>query len=205
MGHDMYAFRLGLLAAPLALVACADPKPPATPPTELSAPPALADDGYAELVITADFPGTPAQVRAFLDDGSKIIYAMPDTDNISRPVGFTLTKGSAWTETGAERVLEFADGHYTFERVIEHAPERFAYQVWGFTGATGKNVEHVHGIQELRADPDGGTDFVWTYRVMPTAGWKRPFVQRFVDSDVRELLQTATDRVVAQAQQEMTP
>ena len=196
---------LALLFTAVLLAACGDPAPPATAPTQLSAPPPLADDGFAELVIRADFPGSPEQVRAFLDDGNKIIHAMPRTENISPPKGFELTKGASWTETGAERILEFEDGHYTFERVIGHAPERFEYQVWGFTSATGNNVEHVHGIQELRPDPDGGTDFIWTYKVKPTAGWKKPFVQRFVDSDVRELLQTATDRVAEQAREEMTP
>ena len=196
---------LFLLSSAALITACGDPAPPATAPTQLSTPPPLAEDGYAELVITADFPGTPAEVRAFLDDGNKIIYAMPSTENISRPKGFTLTKGTSWTEDGAERILEFEDGHYTFERVITHSPERFAYQVWGFTSATGKNVDHVHGIQALRPDPDGGTDFIWTYRVMPSAGWKKPFVQRFVDGDVRELLQTATDRVAEQARAEMVP
>ncbi len=201
----MFRTLLFSLLAACTISACGAAEPPATAPTQLSPPPPLADDGYAELVIRADFPGTPSEVRAFLDDGNKIIYAMPTTENISRPKDFQLTKGESWTETGAERILEFEDGHYTFERVIGHAPERFEYQVWGFTSANGRNVDHIHGIQELRADPNGGTDFIWTYKVMPTAGWKKPFVQRFVDSDVRELLQTATDRVAAQAREEMTP
>lgn len=196
--------RLALAAAALLAACAADPVPPATAPT-MTPPPTLQDDGYAELVIRADFPGTPAEVRAFLDEDNKLLYAMPDTERIARPVSYDLAKGEEWMATGSERVMKFSDDHYAFERVIEYSPTRFSYQVWGFTGANAANVDHIHGEQQLVADPDGGTDFIWTYRVMPTAGWKKPFVQRFVDSDVRELLQTATDRVAAQAREEMTP
>ena len=198
---------LAALFCAAALAACAaDPVPPATAPTTLTTPPALQDDGYAELVIRADFPGTPAEVRAFLDEDNKLLYAMPDTERIARPVSYDLTKGEQWMATGSERVMKFSDDHYAFERVIGYAPENFSYQVWGFTGANAANVDHIFGEQRLAPDPDGdGTDFIWTYRVMPTAGWKKPFVQRFVDSDVRELLQTATDRVAAQARKEMAP
>ncbi len=181
------------------ITACATPSPPATAPTDLTPPPALADEGYVEIVVSADFPGTPEQVRAWLDDGNKIIYAMEDTENISSPKRFTLTKGSSWTETGAERILEFNDGHFTFERVITHSPAKFDYQIWGFTSGTGNNVDHIYGKQELIADPNGGTDFIWTYRVMPNAGWKRPFVRRFVEGEVKDFLQIATDAVEAQA------
>ncbi len=194
------------LLAGLALSACATPAPPATPPTSLTPPPPLAEDGYVEIVVTADFPGTPEQVRAWLDDGNKIIYAMEDTDSIAAPKGFTLTKGSTWTETSAERILEFSDGHFTFERVITHSPAKFDYQVWGFTSATGNNVDHIYGKQELKPDPNGeGTDFIWTYRVMPDAGWKRPFVRRFVEGDVKDFLQIAMDKVEAQGALELAP
>ena len=197
--------RVALMLSLLLAACVGNPEPPATAPTASTAPPPLSENGYAQVVIRADFPGTPAEVRAYLDDGNKILYAMPDTDRIARPVSFELTKGETWTAAGSERVMKFSDDHYAFERVIDHSPESFTYQVWGFTGPNAANVDHIHGEQRLVADPDGGTDFIWTYRVKPTAGWKRPFVQRFVDSDVRELLQTATDRVAARAREDMTP
>ena len=199
-----YEFRCLLVTlAALGATACAAaPEPPATPPATLIAPPALTEDGYAELVVTERFPGTPAEVRAFLDTDQRLLLAMPDTAKIVRPVGGRLVRGTRWPEAGAERVLEFSDGHYAFERVTEFSPERFAYQVWGFTGPTAANVAHIHGIQELAPGPDGGTQFTWIYKVKPAAGWKRPFVQRFVDTDVRELLETATRSVAGQARRE---
>ena len=196
--------RLVLAAALLA--ACAgNPTPPATAPTALSAAPALQEDGYATVVITDTFPGTPAEARAFLDTDQRLLKAMPDTERIARPVGSTLLEGSRWPEAGAARVLEFSDGHYAFERVTDFSPERFAYQVWGFTGPNAANVGHIHGIQELTDAGDGTSIFTWTYKVLPSAGWKRPFVQRFVDSDVRELLETATRSVAAEAREQAAP
>jgi len=186
-----------MIAATL-ISGCAAPIPPETPPTDYNNPPAIIDGGYAEYIVRADFPYGVEETRQFMDTGSRMLMAMPDTDKIARPVAYEILQGNNWPETGAVRRLEFSDGHYAMERVLEFSPERFRYQVWGFTSATAKNVDYIVGEQTLR--PDGeGSDFLWIYRVKPNAGWKRRFVQKFVNDDVSVLLDTATASVVEAA------
>jgi len=167
-----------MIAATL-ISGCAAPIPPETPPTDYNNPPAIIDGGYAEYIVRADFPYGVEETRQFMDTGSRMLMAMPDTDKIARPVAYEILQGNNWPETGAVRRLEFSDGHYAMERVL-------------------KNVDYIVGEQTLR--PDGeGSDFLWIYRVKPNAGWKRRFVQKFVNDDVSVLLDTATASVVEAA------
>ncbi|MEL7540234.1 MAG: SRPBCC family protein, partial [Pseudomonadota bacterium] len=138
-------------------------------------------------------------LRAFIEDGNKIIAAMEETDNIKKPVDTVVVHG-IWPEEGAVRRLEFSDGHYTLERVLENDhPTLFRYQVWDFTAAAGNNLDYAVGQQAWEARPDGTSKLTWTYSLKPNAGYKRFFVQRFVNNDMRPLMDNALDVVKAQA------
>ncbi|MEL6363102.1 MAG: hypothetical protein AAFR21_18710, partial [Pseudomonadota bacterium] len=96
--------------------------------------------------------------------------------------------------------LEFSDGHYTLEQVLENDfPTLFRYQVWDFTAAAGNNLEYAVGQQAWEVLPDGRSKLTWTYSLKPNAGYKRFFVQRFVNNDMRPLMENALDVVKAQA------
>lgn len=197
--------RLLFLMLLFGLSACGQPLPPEDPPSNIESYPEMDDGPFAIHVATAEFPGTIAETRNFLDTDSRLLLAMPDTDKIARPVSYVQLKGESWPSEGAARRLKFSDGHYALERVTEYTADRFGYQVWGFTSATSKNVKYIHGVQELSQNSQGGTDFTWTYKVRPTANWKHRFVQSFVDKEVGKMIDTATRTVEAQAAEEGTP
>ena len=127
---------------------------------------------------------------------------MEETDNIKKPVDVVVLSGN-WPEEGAVRRLEFSDGHYTLERVIENDfPTLFHYQVWDFTTAAGNNLDYAIGQQVWEEMESGQSKLTWTYSLRPNAGYKRFFVQRFVDNDMQPLMDNALDKVQAQANAE---
>ena len=194
----------------LMLSACAGERPaPDTPPT-LDTAPAPRQDSAAKFAVyeTERLFGLPRdELVAWLatdpsgsDTGfGRIVAAMEETPRIKKPVRSTALEGQ-WPEDGAVRRLTFSDGHHVLERVLANElPERFAYQVWGYTTSAGRNLDYAIGEQRFEALSDGRTRMVWTYSLKPDAGFKRPFVQRFVDEDMRPLMDEALDRVMAQS------
>lgn len=124
---------------------------------------------------------------------------MEETDNIKKPVDVVVLSGN-WPAVGAVRRLEFSDGHYTLERVIENDfPVLFRYQVWGFTSAAGNNLDYAISQQSWKEIQPGQSQLTWTYSLRPNASYKRFFVQRFVDNDMQPLMNNALDRVQAKA------
>lgn len=182
------------------LVGCAGANaPPSEPPTYTGDVPAITKGRYAVYETERVFNAPLEPLRIFLADGNKIIAAMEETDNIKKPIDAVVLSGT-WPEDGAVRRLEFSDGHYTLERVIENDfPTLFRYQVWNFTTAAGNNLDYALGAQVWEALPDDQSKLTWTYSLRPNAGYKRFFVQRFVDNDMRPLMDNALDAVKAQA------
>lgn len=192
--------KVSVVAASVALVACAgNVAPPSIPPSDVNSAPEISGGPYAtyETVRVFDAPLEP--LRRYIADGNKIVAAMEETDNIKKPVDVVVLSGT-WPEVGAVRRLEFSDGHYTLERVLENAfPTLFRYQVWDFTAAAGNNLDYAVGQQAWEVLPDGRSQLTWTYSLRANAGFKRPFVQRFVNNDMRPLMENALDTVQAQA------
>lgn len=182
------------------LTACAgNTEAPKTAPGYTGEFPAISDGPYAtyETVRVFDAPLEP--IRRYIEDGNKIVAAMEETDNIKKPVDVVVLSGD-WPEVGAVRRLEFSDGHYTLERVLENDfPTSFRYQVWGFTAAAGKNLDYALGQQAWRELPGGRSELTWTYSLRPNAFYKKFFVQRFVENDMRPLMDKALDAVKVQA------
>jgi len=173
--------------------------PPSVPPDYTGSAPEVTGGKHAVYETERVFYGPLEPLREFLADGNKIVSAMEETDNIKKPVDIVVLSG-AWPEEGAVRRLEFSDGHYTLERVLENDyPDLFRYQVWNFTTSAGKNLDYALGKQVWTVLPDGGTKLTWTYSLKPNAGYKRLFVQRFVDNDMRPLMESALDKVKSDA------
>ena len=182
--------------------ACSSPAPPAVPPSDTSTFPALRDSGYAATTLIRDYPMPPARFRAWVEDGNKFVAGFEESGSIAKPVDTVYLTGD-WPGPGATRRVELADGHYVLERVVANTPDRFEYQIWAMTNAAGRNVDHVHGVQQFDANATGGTTLTWTYKVLPNARWKRPFVGRFVRNEITPFLAGSLDNLEAWAAQEV--
>ena len=173
--------------------------PPSSPPEYTGIAPELTGGKYAVYETERVFNAPLEPLRAFIEDGNKIVAAMEETDNIKKPVDVVVVSGT-WPQEGSVRRLEFSDGHYTLERVLENDfPTLFRYQVWDFTAAAGNNLDYALGQQAWQVLPDGRSKLTWTYSLKPNAGYKRFFVQRFVNNDMRPLMEKALDVVKFQA------
>jgi len=173
--------------------------PPNVPPG-LDAPVPLIDDrGLVTYKTTRVFEGPLEPVRWFIEDGSKIVAAMEETDRIRKPIEITVLKGT-WPEVGSIRRLKFSDGHFTLERVLENKfPHLFRYQVYAYTSAAGQNIAYAIGQQRWERISESQSKLEWTYSLKPNAFYKKPFVDSFVNSDMKPLMENALDRVKAQA------
>jgi hypothetical protein len=182
------------------LAACSSTQaPPDNPPVYTGAFPEITAGPYATYETTRLFKAPLEPLRRFIEDGNKIVAAMEETDNIKKPIDVVVLSGK-WPEEGAVRRLEFSDGHYTLERVIENNfPTLFRYQVWDFTAAAGNNLDYAVGQQAWEEIETGQSKLTWTYSLRPNASYKRFFVQRFVDNDMQPLMDNALDKVQAQA------
>ena len=187
------------IAAVALLGACASAEPPDTPPSDIASYPALAEDGYASVTVTRDFDVPRDWLRTWLAETSAFTTNFESTDDIAKPASTEVLSGE-WFEPGSVRRVRLEDGHYVLERIVENSPSRLEYQIWAFTNAAGKNVDHIRGVQEFEALDADTTRFTWTYAALPNSGFKRPFVKRFVDSEVRDYLQSSLDRTVVQAE-----
>ncbi|MEM6545507.1 MAG: hypothetical protein AAF680_11410 [Pseudomonadota bacterium] len=169
--------------------------PPAIPPSNVDSAPPIRDGAYAVYETSRTFSAPLVPLRRWIEKDSKIVAAMEETDRIKKPVAVVVLKGD-WPDVNAVRRLEFSDGHYVLERVLENNfPTLFRYQIWNYTSAAGRNLSYAIGQQAWESSESGGAKLTWTYRLMPNAAYKRPFVQRFVDSDMRPLMDNALDRV----------
>ena len=188
-----------------------DPEPPTTLPTPDTQPaPAIdAAANYASHTVVREFPMDRVTLMEWMRPSGfqsedpngfgRIVLAMEPTDAITPPVEATYFTGQ-WPEAGAVRRIGFPDGHVALERVLTNdLPASFTYQTWGYTTKAGRNIDYVLGEQIFDELPDGTTRMTWTYSLKPTQGWKRRFVQGFVDSDVGPFLEQAMDVVVADA------
>lgn len=191
---------IGAILAASFLVACGAVEPPSLPPSDFSTSPALSESGYASTTITRDFPMELSELRSFLDEGNRIVANFEPTESISMPVDTVYFDGQ-WPEVGATRRVEQDDGHFVLERVLISQPDRFEYQIWGFTGAVGNNVDHVHGVMEFVPIGERETRMNWSYRVKPNAGFKRPLVQRFVNKEIEPFLTGSIDKTLEQARE----
>lgn len=192
----------GIAASLFMLTACTgDRPPPSEPPAYDGTAPELIDGRYATFETTRVFDAPLEPLRAFIEDGNKVVAAMEETPNIKKPVDVVVLSGT-WPEEGSVRRLEFSDGHYTLERVLKNEfPYLFQYQVWEFTAESGKHLDYAVGQQAWEVLPDGRSELTWTYSLRPNAGYKRGFAQRFIDSDMKPLMENALDVVVEQANQ----
>jgi len=175
-------------------------RPPSEPPVYVDNAPPITEGAYAVYETQRIFDAPLEPLRRYIEDGFKIVAAMEETENIKKPVETVILSGT-WPETGSVRSVKLSDGHYTMERVIENNfPTLFRYQVWDFTAAAGNNLDYAVGQQAWEVLPDGRSQLTWTYSLRPNAGFKRPFVQRFVDNDMRPLMENALNTVKAQAE-----
>lgn len=188
----------------LTLVACAGTvAPPDVLPSDVTTYPEITNKGYASHIVVQEFNVPREWLRNWLNEDTHFVNAMEETENIKKPVEITILSGT-WPEPGATRRVVLSDGHATLERVIQNDyPGLFQYQIWGLTSKAGQNLSYVLGTQIYEPINDGaGTRLNWTYALKPDAGFKKPFVSRFVNSDIRPFLDNAAAKVARQAEAE---
>ncbi len=187
-----------LLAAFMSLAACGTVEPPAIPPSDVASYPEITNKGYATHEVDVVFDVPRDWLRDWLNSDTHFVNAMEETENIKKPIE-TVYLDDNWPKIGAVRRVKTADGHFVLERVIENKPETFQYQIWNMTSAAGQNVDYILGTQNFSIVGDEQTRLQWSYSLKPDASFKKPFVSRFVKSDIAPFLDGATERVVALA------
>ncbi|WP_461429019.1 SRPBCC family protein [Gymnodinialimonas sp.] len=172
--------RLILLTAVLALAALAAP----VLMPRADGPPALRDPGgYLVTTQTATFNGPPEAVRAALQDAETGVLAFVEpTDRIPAISGLTPIEGHFPNQDAIRRV-ELATGDHVTERVLINDATTFAYQIWGFTAANARPLDHIRGQFTYVPTGDGQTLVSWDYAVAPRVFWARPFVRSFLEND----------------------
>lgn len=186
----------------VSLAACAgNPAPPNGPPALTEAPP-IEEGWHAEFVTVKVIDAPLEPLQAWIGKSNELVSEMEETDQIKKPVEVKVVSGN-WPETGSIRWLRFSDGHYTFERVLENRlPDHFRYQVWGITSSAKSHITYAQGQQDWRVLEDGKSEFKWTYRLRPNSIIKRPFVQGFLDNDMKPFMEGAIGRMAANAEAE---
>ncbi len=186
----------------VSIAACAgNPAPPGSPPALTEAPP-IEEGWHATYVTTKVIDAPLVPLARWIDEGKEIVGAMEETDRIKKPIELKVVKGT-WPEPGSVRWLKFSDGHYTYERVlVNELPFHFKYQVWGITSSASNHITYAQGQQDWRVLEDGRSEYKWTYRLRPNSVIKRPFVQGFLDDDMRPFMEGALDRLTVRAEAE---
>lgn len=183
----------------VSLAACAGNPPPPDGPPALTEAPAMEEGWHAEFVTTKVIDAPLVPLQGWIGKSNEIVAAMEETDEIKKPVEVKVVSGT-WPENGSVRWLRFSDGHYTYERVLENRlPEHFRYQVWGLTSAASNHITYAQGQQDWRQLEDGTSEFTWTYRLRPNSIIKRPFVQGFLDNDMKPFMEGAIGRMAEKA------
>jgi|GEM_PF-4526786 len=185
----------------LLILRSGDVEPPATAPTDFSNPPAVISDAkYASYELVYEFGVPHLWLMEWLSTDDRFVSVMEETENIKKPIETVYLSGD-WPNEGAVRRVKLSDGHYTFERVIvNNLPDQFQYQIWGFTTKAGQNLEYTLGTQYWEVIDGDRTQLTWSYELLPNSGFKRGFVQNFVDSDIKPFLDGAVERVAANAE-----
>ena len=178
----------------LGLSACSGAEAPQSPP-EMTPPPAVAETGFVTATVTADFDMSVTELRAYMTENSIVDY-MEETGEIAKPVGQDILEGS-WPEVGAVRRIELSDGHYVIERIVLNEPEKFRYQIWVLTNASGRAVEQIVGEQRWIATGPNTSRFEWDYHIVPRYFFLRPIVARIRTNSIQPFLQGALDRMAA--------
>lgn len=186
----------------LSIMACAgNPRPPANAPRLTEAPP-IEEGWHATYATTKIIDAPLVPLGRWIAEGKQIVGAMEETERIKKPIELKVVKGT-WPEPGSVRWLKFSDGHYTYERVlVNELPFHFKYQVWGLTSSASNHITYAQGQQDWRVLEDGRSEYKWTYKLRPNSVIKRPFVQGFLDSDMRPFMEGALERLRVKAESE---
>lgn len=164
--------------------------------------PEPAASGYASVTQAIQIDATPEQVRAFNDDPDQRLEDVVKFDtNFPAVVGTEPLIGD-WipgSRAGNRRRVEFSDGNYLAEEVLDDSPELFRYLIWGFTNAQRFAIRH--GLAQFRFIAHaGGTRLEWTYAFLPTLPVFRPFVRRFLATVMTPMMTATLDAMRAGAE-----
>jgi len=175
-------------------------RPPESEPTTYKEPPQIVDRGYAVYEAKRVFKAPLVALRKWIEKDSKIVAAMEETDRIKKPVDTKVVSGT-WPEVGSVRWIKFSDGHYVFERVlVNDFPTLFRYQVWDHSSSVAKNISYAVGQQSWQVLRSGEAELTWTYKLQPKGFIRKPFVQNFVNQNMRPLMDSALDKIVEQSE-----
>jgi hypothetical protein len=135
------------------------------PPANLdtSAVPALEPAQHAKLThtVTATVAVPPAQFRTWFF-ATPLEQMLPGTRELPAVTGTARVGDAAFPTPGAVRYVCLADGNGALERVLELEPERFTYEVWGYTSPQARGIRYGFGEFTLTAAGDA-TLVRWTY------------------------------------------
>ncbi|WP_224813886.1 SRPBCC family protein [Hasllibacter sp. MH4015] len=173
--------RLALILVPLILIAAL--ALPVLLPRGDGPPPLRDASSYLTTTQTEIFNGPPAAViEALQSPETGVLAFVTPTDRIPAIAALVPLEG-AFPNEGAVRRVELATGDQVTERVLTNNARAFAYQIWGFTAANARPIDHIRGQFTYSDLGDGRTEVRWDYAVAPRVFWARPFVQAFLDND----------------------
>jgi len=153
---------------------------PLGPPDADTPPELLTLSAYAQHSYSRTVPGTPQDLRAWMEDNSLLDY-LTATETVPAVSGNEPIEGD-WDNPGAKRRVLLASGEYAVERVLLNTTEAFEYQVWNFTTPTARLVDHAYAVQTFRP-VDGGTKMTWTYHMTPKIGILKGMIGDFLTND----------------------
>ncbi|MGK8522395.1 SRPBCC family protein [Nocardia asteroides] len=167
-------------------------QPPSTPPAYTEPRPALATGGYVSHTESIVIDVARSDYLRWVNNPELHLSDLVHTDDDATRVVRTDILRGAWDagsdRTGDRRRVQFANGHYLVEEVLEDTSDTFRYLVWGFTEPRQRHtVDHAVAAFGFR-DHDGRTEVTWTYSFQPTAAPLRPLVSAFFDRTMPDLM-----------------
>lgn len=187
----------GAIAAVVAVVAWRAVAPPATGPAYADPRPEPSESGLVSATHTVLIDAPAAEVYAWMNDpGRDLNDIIKGGEGFPEVIGSEIVSGD-WRvgeRVGDRRRVLFADGNFLAEEVLVDTPDRFRYQVWGFTSP--QRIAVQYGLAEfVYADENGSTRLTWTYSFQATTPVLRPFVQTFIDSVMSPMMRQTLDAV----------
>ncbi|QSB15829.1 SRPBCC family protein [Natronosporangium hydrolyticum] len=166
--------------------------PPSSPPDYTDERPEAGSDGYVSVTRSTLIDAPVAAVHSWNNEPSRELDDLIEGgDDFPEVIGTTIIWGDwnpASDRTGDRRRVEFADGHYLAEEVLEDTPARFRYMIWGFTSHQRLAVRH--GVAEFAFAAEGEqTRVTWTYSMKPTTPLLRPFVTNFLERTMSTMME----------------
>ncbi|MEL6903397.1 MAG: SRPBCC family protein [Cyanobacteria bacterium J06606_4] len=176
--------------------------PPDSAPDYSADPPDIEAGYYVENVETVTINVPRDQLLTWLEE-TELSEILTPTRGMPAVAQTVVLNGDSWGKVGDRRRIELADGHYAVETILSRSPERFSYQVWGFTNQAGQFASYATGEFTYQAQNDS-TVVVWTYRFRPNSLIGRLPVWYFVRNSFQGFMKNGLANMKEKAEAALT-